>query len=113
MRRGGQSARPRPLSPRGPWPGFARLAERKGSGRTPVVAWVASRALVVGAAIVLSVLLGVPERGVDPYVPDWLSLLGGWDTTWYLDVARHGYAHDMGRSGRSTPTSPSSRSCRG
>ncbi len=99
MRRGGQSARPRPLSTRGPWPGFARLAERKGSGRTPVVAWVASRALVIGAAIVLSVLLGVPERGVDPYVPDWLSLLGGWDTTWYLDVARHGYAHDMGQVG--------------
>ena len=79
--------------------GFARLAERKGSGRSPVVAWVASRALVIGAAIVLSVLLGVPERGVNPYVPDWLSLLGGWDTTWYLDVARHGYAHDMGQVG--------------
>jgi hypothetical protein len=63
------------------------------------VAWVASRALVVGAAVVLSVLLGLPERGVDPYVPDWLSLLGGWDATWYLDVARHGYAHDMGQVG--------------
>ena len=67
--------------------------------RSPVVAWVASRALVIGAAIVLSVLLGLPARGVDPYVPDWLSLLGGWDTTWYLDVARHGYAHDMGQVG--------------
>jgi hypothetical protein len=64
-----------------------------------VVAWVASRGLVMGAAIVLSVLLGLPERGVDPYVPDWLSLLGGWDTTWYLDVARHGYEHDMGQVG--------------
>jgi hypothetical protein len=63
------------------------------------VAWAASRALVVGAAVVLSLLLGLPERGVDPYVPDWLSLLGGWDTTWYLDVARHGYAHDMGQVG--------------
>jgi len=69
------------------------------SARTPLAAWAASRALVIGAAVVLSVLLGVPERGVDPYVPRWLSLLGGWDTTWYLDVARHGYAHDMGQVG--------------
>lgn len=70
-----------------------------GSARTPLAAWAASRALVIGAAVVLSVLLGLPERGVDPYVPDWLSLLGGWDTTWYLDVARHGYAHDAGQVG--------------
>ena len=26
-------------------------------------------------------------------------MLGGWDTTWYLDVARHGYAHDVGQVG--------------
>jgi hypothetical protein len=26
-------------------------------------------------------------------------MLGGWDTTWYLDVARHGYAHDTGQVG--------------
>lgn len=63
------------------------------------MAWASSRALVLGAAILFSVLLGVPERGVDPYVPHWLSLLGGWDTTWYLDVARHGYVHDMGQVG--------------
>ncbi|HMN99753.1 MAG TPA: hypothetical protein PKD59_10090 [Miltoncostaeaceae bacterium] len=67
--------------------------------RAPLRAWLASRALVIGAAIVFSVLLGIPARGVDPYVPDWLSLLGGGDTTWYLDVARHGYAHDMGQVG--------------
>ena len=67
--------------------------------RESVRAWASSRALVVGAAILFSVLLGVPERGVDPYVPHWLSLLGGWDTTWYLDVARHGYVHDMGQVG--------------
>lgn len=69
------------------------------SARTPLLAWGVSRALVIAAAIVFSVLLGIPERGVDPYVPDWLSLLGGWDTTWYLDVARHGYAHDAGQVG--------------
>jgi hypothetical protein len=67
--------------------------------KTPVTAWAASRALVIGLAIVASLVLGDPTRGVDPYVPSWLSMLGGWDTTWYLDVARHGYAHDTGQVG--------------
>ena len=44
-------------------------------------------------------MLGLPERGVDPAVPDALALLGGWDTTWYLDVARFGYEHDLGQVG--------------
>ena len=67
--------------------------------RPPVSAWAVSRALVIGLAIVASLLLGDPTRGVDPYVPSWLAMLGGWDTTWYLDVARHGYAFDTGQVG--------------
>ena len=67
--------------------------------RTPLVAWVSSRALVLGLAIAMSLAFGLPTRGVDPAVPDAFALLGGWDTTWYLDVARHGYAHDAGQVG--------------
>lgn len=67
--------------------------------RTPLVAWAASRALVIGVAIAAGLAFGLPTRGVDPAVPHALGLLGGWDTTWYLDVARHGYAHDAGQVG--------------
>ena len=69
------------------------------SWRVPLAAWAGSRALVIGLAVAMSLLLGLPERGVDPAVPDALALLGGWDTTWYLDVARNGYAHDLGQVG--------------
>ena len=63
------------------------------------MAWAASRALVLALGIAASLAFGVPERGVDPAVPHALALLGGWDTTWYLDIARHGYAHDTGQVG--------------
>ena len=73
---------------------------RPGTGwRVPLAAWGASRALVLLLALVLSLALGLPERGVDPAVPHALGLLGGWDTTWYLDVARFGYEHDLGQVG--------------
>jgi hypothetical protein len=74
----------------------ARLAP---GWRIPLVAWGVSRGLVLAMGLVASLVLGVPERGVDPAVPDALALFGGWDTTWYLDVARHGYAHDAGQVG--------------
>ena len=63
------------------------------------MAWATSRALVLVLGIAASLAFGVPERGVDPAVPDALAMLGGWDTTWYLDLARHGYAHDVGQVG--------------
>ena len=66
---------------------------------TPLAAWAASRILVVGAAIAGGLLFGLPTRGVDPAVPHALGLLGGWDITWYLDIARHGYEHDTGQVG--------------
>ncbi|MCC6829985.1 MAG: hypothetical protein IT200_01440 [Thermoleophilia bacterium] len=59
--------------------------------RTPLAAWAASRALVLGLAVAGSLLWGPPERGVADSVPRALSLLGGWDTTWYLDIAANGY----------------------
>ena len=65
----------------------------------PLTAWAASRILVVGAAVAAGILFGLPARGVDPAVPHALGLLGGWDTTWYLDIARHGYVHDTGQVG--------------
>lgn len=77
----------------------AALARAEPGWRMPLVAWAASRALVIALGIAASLAFGVPERGVDPAVPHALSLLGGWDTTWYLDVARHGYAHDTGQVG--------------
>ena len=63
----------------------------------PVAAWAASRALVLALALVGSLVLGIPTRGVEPQVPDALALLGGWDTTWYLDIALRGYDHDLGQ----------------
>jgi hypothetical protein len=73
---------------------------RAGAGwRVPLVAWGVSRVAVLALAVVASLVFGLPERGVDPAVPDALALLGGWDTTWYIDVARHGYEHDVGQVG--------------
>lgn len=65
----------------------------------PVAAWATSRALVLVAGVAGSLAFGVPTRGVDPAVPGWLDQLGGWDTTWYLDIARNGYERDMGQVG--------------
>ena len=59
----------------------------------PVAAWAVSRLLVLVFALAAAGLFGVPTRGVDPAVPDALAFLGGWDTTWYLDIARNGYDH--------------------
>lgn len=75
------------------------LARPSAGWRVPLVAWGASRALVLALGAIASLVLGLPERGVDPAVPDALALLGGWDTTWYLDVARNGYEHDAGQVG--------------
>lgn len=79
----------------------------------PVRAWAVSRLLVFALALLFSLTIGLAPRGADPGVPDLfvlerlidpavpsaLVLLGDWDTTWYLDIARHGYAHDAGQVG--------------
>lgn len=75
--------------------GWASRARRS----VPLRAWAGSRALVLVAGVASSLAFGAPTRGVDPAVPEALAQLGGWDTTWYLDIARHGYAHDMGQVG--------------
>jgi hypothetical protein len=79
----------------------AAIAVRRAVERwpAPLVAWAASRALILVAAIAASAAFGVPTRGVDAAVPDLLRQIGGWDTTWYLDVARNGYAEDLGQVG--------------
>jgi hypothetical protein len=68
--------------------------------RVVLTAWVLSRAIVLLAALVTSLLAGAPALGADPSAPDALAVLGGWDAVWYLDVARDGYAHDVGQVGR-------------
>lgn len=78
----------------------APVARRAHGGwRVPLVAWAASRLLILVAALAASAAFGVPTRGVDPAVPGAIDQIGGWDTTWYLDVARNGYAHDAGQVG--------------
>ena len=78
----------------------APVARRTHGGwRVPLVAWAASRLLILVAALAASAAFGVPTRGVDPAVPGAIDQIGGWDTTWYLDVARNGYAHDVGQVG--------------
>ena len=67
--------------------------------REPLVAWAVTRGLILVATVVLSYALGVPHLGVDPAVPRWLALLGGWDTSWYLDIATRGYDDYTGLAG--------------
>lgn len=80
---------------------------------SPVRAWLVSRAIVLVVAVAFSLTIGLTPRGpdpgvadlfaldrlIDPSVPAALVLLGDWDTTWYLDIARHGYALDLGQVG--------------
>ena len=75
------------------------IARSPAGWRVPVVAWLGSRLLILAAALAAGLAFGVPTRGVDPAVPQSLVQLGGWDTTWYLDIARHGYEHDLGQVG--------------
>jgi hypothetical protein len=92
-------------------PGLRRLT---GAGLpTPLRAWLVSRALVFAFTLALAPVIGVAPRGPDPGVPDAfvldrlidpavptaLVLLGDWDVTWYLDIARRGYAEDLGQVG--------------
>ncbi len=67
--------------------------------RPALAAWASSRALVFVVGVVSSLALGVPTRALDPAVPAALAQLGGWDTTWYLDIARGGYENDVGQVG--------------
>ena len=78
----------------------ASLARALTSARTVLVPWALSRTFVVVVAIVTSLVIGY--RGsppIDPSVPEALQVLGAWDTTWYLDIARNGYERDLGQVG--------------
>jgi hypothetical protein len=64
-----------------------------------VLAWGVSRALVIVAAILLERVLGPTALGSDRSVPGPFTLLGSWDTSWYIDIARNGYDHSTGLVG--------------
>lgn len=66
----------------------------------PLAAWLVTRVLVTGLAVIAGIVLGRPEFALDPSVPESFSLLGSWDTTWYLDIAHRGYAFDVGQVGQ-------------
>lgn len=61
--------------------------------RVPLLAWVTSRLVVVIAAIAGGRALGPPPVVYSGHVPRSLSLLGGWDSYWYMRIAYHGYQH--------------------
>ena len=65
----------------------------------PLVAWLASRLFVTALGVIASTTFGRAEIGLDQAVPRALNLFGSWDTTWYLDIARRGYAFDVGQVG--------------
>lgn len=67
--------------------------------RVPILAWALSRAMVIGVAVLVEVWLGPTSLGNDRSVPGPLTLLGSWDTSWYIDIARHGYDHNTGLVG--------------
>ena len=78
----------------------AALARAEPGWRTPLVAWATSRALVIVARRSPPAWPSACRSGASTRPSRTRSrLLGGWDTTWYLDVARHGYAHDTGQVG--------------
>jgi hypothetical protein len=88
-----------PAQPTNPWmkrltslPWWAWLG-------VPLVAWLASRLFVIGMGVISSLTFGRAEIGLDQSVPSALGLFGSWDTTWYLDIARRGYAFDVGQVG--------------
>jgi hypothetical protein len=56
-----------------------------------LAAWALSRALVFLVAGIGSAWLGWAPLAPAAGIPRSLSLLGGWDTNWYLRIARHGY----------------------
>lgn len=66
----------------------------------PLLAWAASRAFVMALGVIASLAFGRAEIGLDQAVPQALNLFGSWDTTWYLDIARRGYAFDVGQVGQ-------------
>ncbi len=84
---GGMTTRLRAL----PWWGWLGV---------PLVAWLASRVFITVLAVIVSVVFGRPEVALDPSVPESFSVLGSWDTTWYLDIAHRGYAFDVGQVGQ-------------
>jgi len=61
--------------------------------RTPVLAWITSRLVVVLAGVIGAEALGPPPVVYHGRVPRSLSLLGGWDSFWYMRIALHGYQH--------------------
>jgi len=75
-------------APRRRWNLLARVSP---TWRVPLVAWLLSRLLVFVMAASGSVWLGWPPMAPASGIPRSLALLGGWDTNWYLRIARHGY----------------------
>ena len=53
----------------------------------------------LGIAVLTELWLGPTSLGNDRSVPGPLTLLGSWDTSWYIDIARHGYDHNTGLVG--------------
>lgn len=69
--------------------------------RRSIVPWAVSRLVFFALGALATAIVGAPERGVDPVVPRWIALFGGWDTSWYLDIARNGYATNVAAVGDS------------
>ena len=67
--------------------------------RVPILAWGVSRALVILLAVLVERWLGATSLSNDRSVPTSLRLLGSWDTSWYIDIARNGYDHYTGLVG--------------
>ena len=70
------------------WNPFDRVSA---TWRVPLMAWLLSRLVVVGVAVIGSAWLGWTSESTPSRVPRSLTLLGGWDTHWYLRIATHGY----------------------
>lgn len=72
---------------------------RSNAVRVPVLAWIASRLLVIVVAVIAQATVGYRGPDSDPAVSGPLSLLGSWDTFWYLGIARDGYTTELSELG--------------
>ena len=72
-----------------------KTALKRDAIRVPLLAWFVAHSIVVLVAVIAYAAFGFTGPPVDPSVTGPFTLLGTWDTTWYLGIARDGYTDQL------------------
>ncbi len=72
-----------------------KAALKRDAIRVPLLAWFVAHSIVVLVAVIAYAAFGFTGPPVDPSVTGPFTLLGTWDTTWYLGIARDGYTDQL------------------